>query len=263
MFGVVPKALWQKDCDADDLNRIELASRVLLLVGMNKRIIVDTGLGAKLGSKDIRIYGYDTGRHELLRDVRKCGLEANDITDVILTHLHFDHAGGGTIMNGASNVPTFPNAKHYVQRAHWEHALNPNGKDGPSFKTGDFLPLADAGLIEFVDGEADLFENISLKLTHGHTPSLQLPIISDGKTTLFCCGDLVPTAAHVRPHYVMAYDLLPVTTIEEKKEYLGMAAKRGWILFLEHDPAVICGVVSTDRNGFTFAARSGELSVFQ
>ncbi len=260
MFGSVPKALWQKYCDADDLNRIPLASRVLLLIGTNKRIIVDTGLGVKFASKEARIYDYDVSHHELLRGLWKYGIESNDITDVILTHLHFDHAGGCTTPEGGANTPTFSRAKHYVQKAHWEHALNPNEKDRAGFKPTDFLPLADAGLVELVDGEADLFENISVKLAHGHTPSLQLPVISDGKTTLFCCSDLVPTAVHVKLNYVMAYDLLPVTTIEEKKRFLGRASQEGWLLYLVHDPAIACGVVRNDGKDLAWVTRSDQLS---
>ncbi len=259
MFGSIPKPLWQKACKADDLNRIELASRVLLLVGKSRRIIVDTGLGVKMGSKEANIYGYDPGHNELLVGLQKCGLKANDITDVILTHLHFDHVGGATTPAGDSNVPTFPKAKHYVQRGHWEHAINPNQKDRAGFKAGDFVPLAQAGLLKLVDGEAELFDNVSVKLVHGHTPSLQLPVVSDGNKTLLCCCDLVPTAAHVKPHYVMAFDLLPVTAIEEKRTLLGKAAADGWMLFLQHDATVTCGMVQADEKGFAWSDRSDEL----
>src|SRR5262249_38441210 len=123
----------------------------------------------------------------------------------------------------------------------------------------DFLPLLEAGLVEFVDGERVLFENISIKVMHGHTPSLQLPIISDGATTFLFCGDLVPTTAHLKPHYVMAFDLLPVTTMKEKQVLLGRAAAEQWLLFLQHDPTVTCGVVRWEGEEFVWARQSPEL----
>jgi glyoxylase-like metal-dependent hydrolase (beta-lactamase superfamily II) len=258
MFGSVPKVIWQKSCKADDLNRIELASRVLLLVSKSKRVLVDTGLGTKLNDKETRIFGYDNRGEALLTQLDRLGLKASDITDVILTHLHFDHAGGATTASGESSVLTFPKARYYVQRGQWEQALRPTDKDRAGFKPIDFRPLLDAGLLEFVDGEMDFFENISLKVVHGHTPSLQLPLISDGHKTLLFCGDLIPTSAHLKPHYIMGFDLFPLTTLKEKQLLLNRAAAEKWLLFLQHDPAVTYGVARMEGAEFVWAEQSYE-----
>ncbi|RME56547.1 MAG: MBL fold metallo-hydrolase, partial [Deltaproteobacteria bacterium] len=255
MFGVVPRVLWEKDHVPDEQNRIELALRVLLLVDEPHRILIDTGIGKKWDARKTRMFGIDHGEIDLERSLRNLGVSPEDITDVILTHLHFDHAGGATKVVDGRVVPTFPNARYFVQRAHWEHALHPTEKDRASFIRDDFLPLEAAGSLVLLDGtEGFPFAGaIDLIRSDGHTTALQLPRISDGEMTLVYCADLIPTRSHVRIPWVMGFDLRPLETIAEKKAILSQAAQEKWMLFLEHEPrphAAIVAVTRDEKGGF-------------
>ena len=252
MFGVVPKPLWAKTNPPDDRNRIELAARALLIIGNGRKILVDNGNGPKFTEKQIDIYRLDMSQYELHRSLQRYGLKTDDITDVILTHLHFDHAGGSTYRENGEIKPTFRNAKYYVQEAHWQQAMNPTEKDRGSFMQDDFMPLKEHGVLEFVEGEFEIFPNISLLIMNGHTAAQQLPKISDGTTTLLYCCDLFPTTAHIPLPYIMAYDLRPLTTLEEKKKVLSKACEEEWTLFFEHDPKTVAGCVKRSEKGFLF-----------
>ena len=236
MFGVVPKPLWEKTNPPDEKNRIDLAARALLIIGEGKKILVDVGNGSKYSDKLTSIYKFDTSHFDLPSSLKKHGVAPADITDVILTHLHFDHAGGSTTMNNGEVVPTFPKAKYYVQREHWRAANNPTERDRASFFKEDFMPLQFFGQVEHTDGEGEIFPGISVRILNGHTTALQCPVISDGTTTLFYCADLMPTTTHVQLPWIMAYDLRPLVTLEEKRKILDHAADENWILFFEHDP---------------------------
>src|SRR5712692_7086135 len=250
MFGIVPKPLWSKTNPPDERNRIELAARAMLILGNGKKILVDNGNGSKFTDKQVDIYRLDMSRYELKKSLSHYGLEPGDITDVILTHLHFDHAGGSTVRENGELKPTFHNAKYYVQRAHWEQATNPTEKDRGSFMADDFLPLKQHRVLEFLDGECELFPNIELLLVNGHTAAQQLPKISDGKTTLLYCCDLFPTTSHIPLPYIMAYDLRPLVTLEEKRRILGRAYEGKWMLFFEHDPKIVAAMVTSGEKGF-------------
>jgi glyoxylase-like metal-dependent hydrolase (beta-lactamase superfamily II) len=252
MFGIVPKPLWSKSNPPDERNRIELAARAMLIIGNGKKILVDNGNGSKFNEKQVDIYRLDMSRYELHRSLQKFGLTANDITDVILTHLHFDHAGGSTTRVTGEVLPTFPKAKYYVQQEHWKQAMNPSEKDRGSFMPDDFLPLKEHGVLEFVEGEFEIFPGISVVVCNGHTSAQQLPIISDGKTTLLYCCDLFPTTSHIPLPYIMAYDLRPLVTLEEKKKILKKAVEEEWILFFEHDPKTVAGRVKHSEKGYVF-----------
>ncbi len=252
MFGVVPKPLWSKSNPPDERNRIALAARALLIVGNGRKILVDNGNGPKFTEKQIDIYCLDTSQFELSKSLLRYGVKANDITDVILTHLHFDHAGGSTVMVNGKLVPAFPNAKYYVQKAHWEQAMHPTEKDRGSFMPDDFMPLKEHGVLEFVEGEFQIFPGIELLLMNGHTAAQQLPKISDGKTTLLYCCDLFPTTSHIPLPYIMAYDLRPLQTLTEKKKILGQAYEEKWLLFFEHDPNTVAGRVKATEKSFAF-----------
>lgn len=254
MFGVVPKPLWSRTYPPDDRNRIELAARALLIVGNGKKILIDNGNGPKFTDKLVDIYRLDMSRYDIQKSLGRFGLSTKDITDVILTHLHFDHAGGSTYRENGKLMLTFPNARYYVQKAQWNQALDPTEKDRASFMPDDFLPLKEHDVLELVDGEFEIFPNISLLVMNGHTASQQLPKISDGKTTLLYCCDLFPTTAHIPLPYIMAYDLRPLTTLEEKKRVLGQALEEHWTLFFEHDPKTVAGTVQLTERGFTFGA---------
>jgi glyoxylase-like metal-dependent hydrolase (beta-lactamase superfamily II) len=257
MFGVVPKPLWSRTNPPDDRNRIDLAARALLLIGHGRKILVDNGNGSKFTEKQIDIYRLDESGSELNRSLGRLGLAPSDITDVILTHLHFDHAGGSTVRDGAGLKPAFPNARYYVQQAHWNQALHPTEKDRGSFMPDDFMPLMEHKVREFVEGERELFPGISLMVVNGHTTALQLPFISDGAVKLLYCCDLFPTVSHIPLPYIMAYDLRPLVTLEEKKRILPRAADEGWVLFFEHDPVVTAGTVRRGERGFLFDAPVG------
>jgi glyoxylase-like metal-dependent hydrolase (beta-lactamase superfamily II) len=236
MFGVVPRVLWEREHPPDTKNRILMAARSLLVIGEGRKILIDVGNGSKYTEKQQAIYSFDTSHSDLFSSLAKHGLSPSDITDVILTHLHFDHAGGSTVHENSDVKPTFPNARYYVQRDHWLAAISPTERDRGSFFADDFLPLERYGQLELLDGEGELFPGISVRLMHGHTTALQCPVIGDGRSKLFYCADLVPTVSHLSPAWIMAYDLRPLVTLEEKKRILHQAGEEGWLLFFEHDP---------------------------
>jgi glyoxylase-like metal-dependent hydrolase (beta-lactamase superfamily II) len=254
MFGVVPKPLWSRTNPPDDRNRITLAARALLLRDGTRSILVDNGNGSKFTEKLRDIYRLDDAASNIGSSLAALGTAPEEITDVILTHLHFDHAGGSTVISGGRAVPAFPNATYYVQEAHWRQAMNPTPKDRASFFPDDYLPLKEAGILRFTDGEGELFPGISVLVTQGHTASQQLPLVTDGETTLLFCCDLLPTTAHIPLPYVMAYDLRPLATMEEKERILGRAADGRWILFFEHDPETVACTVRRGERGVVFDA---------
>jgi len=255
MFGIVPKLLWSKINPPDELNRIELATRSLLILSNEKKILIDNGNGTKFSKKQVDIYNLNMSQFDIISSLRKYGLQTKDITDVILTHLHFDHTGGSTYRENGILKPTFPNAKHYVQKSQWEQALNPTEKDRGSYMPNDFLPLKDYNVLEIVDGEFEIFPYIFILVMNGHTNGLQLVKISDGKTTLLYCSDLFPTNWHIPLPYIPAYDLQPLQTLQEKKRILKCALDENWILFFEHDPSVVSGNVVINEKGYAFGQK--------
>ncbi len=249
MFGVVPRVLWEKKHPPDEQNRIALASRAMLLVGGGRNILVDVGNGEKYSEKLKSIYKIDSSQYNIVSSLRRHNLTPADITDVILTHLHFDHAGGSTERVDGALRPTFPRATYYVQRDHWEAATHPTERDRASFFADDFLPLKDNGVLQFTEGEGELMPEIRLRLVHGHTRALQCPVVSDGTTTIFYCADLMPTTSHMQLPWIMAYDLRPLETLEEKRSVLKEAVEKNWILFFEHDPSVAAARVRQTEKG--------------
>jgi glyoxylase-like metal-dependent hydrolase (beta-lactamase superfamily II) len=258
MFGVVPRPLWEKSAPPDERNRITMAARALLLTGNDRgkerRILIDTGNGDKLDPKLKSIYRIDTNAFNIVDSLAAAGVTPADITDVILTHLHFDHAGGATVRGDGGVGPAFPNATYYVQREQWEAALHPTERDRASFFADDFMPLHDRGVLRFTEGEGTGIPGITLKVLHGHTFALQSPVISDGHTTLFYCADLMPMAPHVQLPWIMGYDLRPLVTLEEKRSLLKRAVDEEWILFFEHDPAIAAARVRRSDRGFVLDA---------
>ena len=247
MFGIVPKPLWEQRIPADAANRIPLAMRCLLLRGHGRTILVDTGLGDKTDAKFERIYAVDR-THTLASSLAALGVAPEDVTDVLLTHLHFDHAGGATVRrpDGALAL-AFPNARHHVQRAQWEWA-RASPREQASFLAENLDPLEASGQLRQLDADEPPFPNVELVIADGHTRGQQLPLVSDGTTTLLFAGDLVPTAAHVPLLWGMAYDVAPLDTIAEKEAVLGRASEEGWLVVFEHDPDHAVGrIASTDR----------------
>ena len=235
MFGVVPKVLWEKKIAADNNNLIQLKTRSLLIKGEGRTILVDTGLGNKFSEKLKKIYKIDESSTDIDLALAKYELSRSDITDVIITHLHFDHTGGSTFIKEGKSVPAFPNATYYIQRDQWESAIKPNAKDAASYMKEDFMPLEEYGILKLVDGRKELFEGIYIFVTQGHTLGQQHPLVKGKRKSLFFCADLIPTSAHLPYPWHMAYDNYPVTLVGEKEKILNRALKEKWILFFEHD----------------------------
>jgi glyoxylase-like metal-dependent hydrolase (beta-lactamase superfamily II) len=249
MFGVVPWVFWSKTNPPDERQRITLAARCLLLQSEERTILIDTGNGSKWNDKLKDIYRLDNSNFTLEGSLAKAGVKPEDVTDVILTHLHFDHCGGSTKIVDGRLVPTFPNATYHVQKAHWELSQAPSDRDRASFMKDDFTILHELGMLKLREGEKELFPGISFVICNGHTMAQQLPKISDGSTTLLFCCDLVPTTSHIPFPYIMGYDLRPLVTLEEKKKILPLAEKEGWVLFFEHDPETIAVTLNSTEKG--------------
>jgi glyoxylase-like metal-dependent hydrolase (beta-lactamase superfamily II) len=251
MFGVVPKPIWQRTNPADDKNRIDMAMRCLLIEDENRLILVDNGIGKKYDAKFAGIYGMDDSVNSLDRSLDALGFQKSDITDVILTHLHFDHCGGSTEWHPIKerHEVAFENAHFWVQRSHLAWALNPNPRESASFFSENIQPIVDSGQLRLLDGETELFPDIQLKVVNGHTEAQQLPLIQyKGRQILFA-ADLVPTFGHLPLPYVMGYDVRPLVTMEERGLLLPWMVKEEIVLFYEHDPYHECGTVKVNERG--------------
>jgi len=249
MFGIIPKPLWQKTNPPDEANRIKLATRNLLLTNGNRKILIDTGMGDKWDEKSKSIYAVDQS-NSLEGSLSEMNLKPEDITDVILTHLHFDHTGGSTKIENQKLIPTFPNAKYYVQKKNYEWAVYPSDRDKGSYLKNNFQPLMEEGVLIFIDGEEKFDDEIEIVIINGHTFAQQLIKISDSSNTILYCADLFPTTSHIPIPYVMAYDLQPLVTVEEKKKILAKAIEKNWKIFFEHDPETALATVMKDEKGF-------------
>jgi len=249
MFGIVPKPLWEKTNPADDSNRIKLSTRHLVLESDSKKIIIDTGMGDKWDEKTKNIYAVDE-QYSMNAALAQIGLKSEDITDVILTHLHFDHTGGSTILNDGKLIPSFPNAKYYVQKKNYDWGIKPSDRDKGSYLSENFLPLFEEGILNFIDGNSKFDDEIELIVVNGHTFGQQMVKISDGSNTILFCADLIPTVSHIPLPYIMGYDLQPLTTLEEKKKFLKLAVDENWKLFFGHDPEFALATVKIFREGY-------------
>ncbi len=248
MFGIVPKNLWERRIPADDENRIPLAMRCLLLRGHGRTILIDNGLGDKYDDKFGRIFAVDQKTHNLHQSLEEVGVTPEDITDVILTHLHFDHAGGSTTQgNNGELVLAFPNATHHIQRAHWAWA-HESPREQASFLAENIEPLEASGQLNFLEGAETPFPGIRMIVVDGHTRGQQLPVISGDEGTLLYAADLLPTSAHIPLLWIMAYDVEPLETLDEKERVLDEAVDGEWMVFFEHDPEVATArIVRTNR----------------
>jgi glyoxylase-like metal-dependent hydrolase (beta-lactamase superfamily II) len=250
MFGVIPKPIWEKSNPSDERNRVKLSARCLLLSNEKRKILIDTGCGNKWDDKAKSIYSFDYQFNTLEKSLLKSGISPDEITDVILTHLHFDHAGGSTKFENDRLVPSFPNAIYYVQKSNFEWAKTPTEKDRASFIKENFQPLYDYGILKFIDGNEQFDDEIELKKLDGHTFGQQLIKISDSSQTLFYCGDLFPYTAHIHIPALPGFDLQPLVTLQEKKKILQQAIEEEWKLFFEHDPDTITTKVQKTEKGF-------------
>ena len=236
MFGIIPKPLWEKKAPVDEQNRIEMVTRSLLLISDEHKIIVDSGNGNKWQEKFKDIYKIELENLNLERSLGKYGFTPEDITDVYCTHLHFDHVGGNTKLVDGKLEPVFPNATCWIQNENWELANLPSEKDAGSFMSDDWSVLEENDMIQFVDGRESFLPGIDQLLTYGHTTGMMHPIIGDSSQKLIYMADLIPMAAHISLPWVMAYDIQPVQTVQEKTEILPRIVDEDWIIFFEHDP---------------------------
>ena len=255
MFGIIPKPVWEKKVSADELNRVNMVTRSLLLVSDEKKILVDTGNGTKWEEKYKQIYDINTDQYNIEKSLGKYGFSSEQITDVICTHMHFDHIGGNTKIKSGEVVPTFPNAKYWISEENWKLANHPSQKDAGSFIEHDWKVLAENQMIEIIDGREPFIEGIETFVTHGHTPGLLHPIVSDGSNKLFYGADIFPMVAHIPIPWVMAYDVQPVVTMEEKQKLLQKMEREDWILFFEHDPHVQACTVHKDGKHYKLNKR--------
>jgi len=251
MFGIIPKQLWQKTNPADSLNRVILSANCLLLESGNKKILVDTGLGNKWDEKSKLIYNIEQINIGIIEQLKQYGISAEQITDVILTHLHFDHTGGSTRFVNGKIVPTFSNATYYVSKKNFDWAMSPSERDKGSYIKDNFEPLAKEGVLKFLDDDENFDDVISLITINGHTFGQQMIKISDSTNTLLYCGDLLPFSSHVHLPNIMGYDLQPLVTLEEKKRILTKATEEDWLLVFEHDPFTQSAKVQRTEKSFS------------
>ncbi|MFL5320357.1 MAG: MBL fold metallo-hydrolase [Myxococcaceae bacterium] len=247
MFGLVPRTLWGKHFAVDAENRIQLALRCMLIDDGRHRILVDAGIGTRWAERHRGMYAIDQESADLDRELAKAGYARSDITDVVLTHLHFDHAGGTVRGENGGLELSFPKATYHLQRRHWVWAHHPSDRDRGSFRPEDFELLEKSGRLHLLEGETELYPGVELLLSEGHTVGLQLPRLMDGDRALQYCGDIIPTSAHLKASWGMSYDLYPLTVMEEKRMLLAQAIEDQWILFFEHDPKVAACKVREDK----------------
>lgn len=262
MFGVVPKSLWNRHNPADEKNLCSWAMRCLLVEDGNKLILIDTGLGNKQDDKFFGFYDLH-GDATLKSSIRGKGYDLSDVTDVILTHLHFDHVGGAIERrpDGATLVPTFPNATYWSNESHWEWAVNPNPREKASFLKENILPLKESGQLKFIDKSVSPFSNIDFIHVDGHTEQMMLPLIRYQGHKIIYVADLLPSSFHIPLPWIMSYDVRPLLTMQEKGIVLQRAVDEKCILLFEHDPLYEAAVVEQTEKGIKIRER-GNLTNF-
>ncbi|HYK76834.1 MAG TPA: MBL fold metallo-hydrolase [Daejeonella sp.] len=250
MFGVVPKSIWNKLNPADENNLCTWALRCLLIEENNRLILIDNGLGDKQDAKFFGHY-YLHGDDTLDKSLATAGFSKDDITDVFLTHLHFDHCGGSIIRQGDKLVPAFKNATYWSNEEHWNWAVEPNEREKASFLKENILPIQESGQLKFIKTEdgVPFTENINIRFAFGHTDAMMLPQINYKDRTIVYMADLLPSTGHIPLPYVMAYDMFPLKTLQEKKAFLQEALDNNYILFFEHDPLIECCTLQQTEKG--------------
>ena len=241
MFGVVPKSIWNKSNPADQNNMCSWALRCLLIEDGNRLILIDNGMGNKQDEKFFGYY-YLHGNDTLQKSLNKYGFKMDDITDMVLTHLHFDHCGGSIKYNSnKTNLePAFKNAKYYCNEKHWNWATQANSREKASFLKENILPIKESGQLNFIDSQSTLITDLSFIEVNGHTEAMMLPIIKYKESTLAYMADLIPSVGHLPIPFVMGYDVRPLETLKEKELILKTALDNDWTLFFEHDPTIEC-----------------------
>lgn len=255
MFGVVPKSLWSRTNPADENNMCSWSMRCMLVEYGDRLVLIDTGMGDKQSEKFFGYY-YLFGDASLKKSIRALGFDTTDITDVVLTHLHFDHCGGAIDFNRSKEIyePAFPNAVYWSSRPHWNWAVNPNPREKASFLEENIRPIEESGQLKFVEREGrfskgEILPGFRFFFADGHTESQMIPVINYKGRTLVFCADLLPSTGHIPLPYVMGYDVRPLETLKEKDLFLRTAAEEDYILFLEHDIASECCTVKMTEKG--------------
>ncbi|MEZ5014205.1 MAG: MBL fold metallo-hydrolase [Chitinophagales bacterium] len=249
MFGVVPKKIWNNLVPADENNLCTWAMRCMLVVAEGRVVLIDCGMGNKQDEKFFSHYE-PHGPYSLDNALKGLHILPEDITDVFLTHLHFDHCGGAVKRNEKGKLePAFPNARYWSNELHWNWAKNPNAREKASFLKENFMPLEEQGVLHFLSEDEELFPGFSTIWTYGHTEAMMLPVIRFHDKTIVYCADLLPSAAHIPLPYVMGYDVRPLITIKEKESFLKEALEKNWYLFFEHDNIHTCATLQQTEKG--------------
>jgi glyoxylase-like metal-dependent hydrolase (beta-lactamase superfamily II) len=263
MFGIVPKRLWARLNPPDENNLCTWAMRALLVETSERLILIDTGLGNKQDAR-FRSHFEPHGSESLFGSLERAGVRRDDVTDVLLTHLHFDHCGGALWRNEADGrvEPSFPRATYWSNRRHFDWAMKPNAREKASFLQENFLPLLEQGRLRFVDVRQNLefATGFRLRFTYGHTEAMMMAVLRTGSGTVVYAADTLPSQWHVGMPYVMAYDIRPLRSLEEKERLLNEAGRRDYRLFFEHDPVAECGRLRRDENGRMVVAEAGALA---
>ena len=248
MFGVVPRAVWEKRDPPDDRNRVELAANVALVETAGRRVLVETGMGERWDAREIERFRLQGDG--LLGALASLGVAAEDVDVVVNTHLHFDHAGGNTRRVDGRLAPTFPRARYVVQLGEWEDATHPHERNHASYREDDFVPLAEARQLDTVQGEVEVAPGVRVVPVGGHTAYHQMVIVEGGGRTLAIPTDLLPTASHLPLPFIMSYDLFPVGTLEAKRRLLARVVDEDWSLLFYHDPRVAIGRVRREKDRY-------------
>ncbi len=254
MFGVVPKPLWERKFKADEMNRLRLGLNSLIVRTGEHTVLIETGIGPKLAEKQQKIYEHEA---RLLTALDEVKVAPDDIDIVINTHLHFDHCGWNTHYKDGKAVPTFPRAKYYVQRGEWLHAQEQHERDRVSYISDNYNPLIESGRMELLEGDGEICPGISVRVLPGHTRHHQSVVITSGGKTACYVGDLIPTAAHLAPTWVMGYDLFPLECIENRHKFYDEAVPQRWLLAFTHDPRTQWAYVEPDAKGTLVASPIG------
>jgi glyoxylase-like metal-dependent hydrolase (beta-lactamase superfamily II) len=250
-FGIIPKVMWQKRWPADEMNRLRAGLNSILVRGGEKTVLIETGIGNKLGEKMRKIYGNEA---KLLDSLAQTGVAPEEIDVVINTHLHFDHCGWNTIYRDGRPVPTFPNAQYYVQEGEWRHGQLQTERDRVSYIGDNYNPLIESGKMTLLQGDRELLPGISVRVYPGHTANMQAVIIeSQGKKACYI-SDLIPTTHHLDVAWGMGFDLYPLDTLYSKKKFYAEAVKENWLVLFTHDPKIPAAYVEQSEDG-RYAAR--------
>lgn len=250
MFGVIPKAIWQKRYPCDEQNRCNAAIRSLLIDTGEKRILIDTGIGTRIPDDFLKYQGLN-GDMNLLSSLAEVGYSSEDITDVLFTHLHWDHCGGALINDANGNVKLqFPNAQMWVSKRQWEWAVNPNEREFTAYPSDIIMPLNDFNRLNLIDNDGQLFPNVEVRHHRGHTHGLLVPIVTFGSRKVVFVGDLIPVSANLAPIYLSAYDIFPLDTIKEKNEILNEIVDGEYIIMFQHDISIEACTIELTKKGY-------------